>query len=71
MIIAHQRLDGTVSIELDKPDQAVINKLARAYVIPYKDMLVACINKGIDVIGKQVSDTEAKAELKRLSQEEH
>ena len=54
MITAHQRLDGTVSLELDAADQAIINKLARAYVIPYKDMIIACLNKGIDVIGEQV-----------------
>jgi len=60
MITAHQRLDGTVSLELDEADQAIINKLARAYVIPYKDMIVACLNKGIDVIGEQVAATERK-----------
>jgi len=54
MITAHQRLDGTVTLELDAADQAIINKLARAYVIPYKDMIIACLNKGIDVIGEQV-----------------
>ncbi len=54
MITAHQRLDGTVSLELDEADQAIINKLARAYAITYKAMLVACINKGIQIIGKQV-----------------
>jgi len=60
MITAHQQLNGTVVLELDEADQAIINKLARAYVIPYKAMIVACINKGIDVIGKQIQDTDAK-----------
>jgi len=71
MITAKQGTFGVYTIKMDVPDVTAIRKLAKAYAIPFDAMLVGCINKGIDVIGEQVSDTEAKAELKRLSQEEH
>ncbi len=45
-------------VSLDKPDFKAIRKLSEAYGIPFGAMLVGCINRGIDVIGKQVQDTE-------------
>jgi len=58
MITATQGADGVVTLKLDIPDRIAIRKLAGAYAIPFDAMLVGCINKGIDVIGKQVSDKE-------------
>jgi len=58
MIKAVQGADGVVTLTLDIPDRIAIRKLAGAYAIPFDAMLVGCINKGIDVIGKQISDNE-------------
>jgi len=58
MITAKQGADGVVTLTLDIPDRIAIRKLAGAYAIPFDAMLVGCINKGIDVIGKQVSQGE-------------
>ncbi len=46
------------TLNLDKADVTVVRRLADAYVIPSDDMLVACINKGIEVISKQVQETD-------------
>ena len=55
-------------VTLDKPDFKTIRNLADAYGIPFNDMLVACINKGICVIGNVVTkmaderDTDSKGD---------
>ena len=58
MITAKQGADGVVTLTLDIPDRIAIRKLAGAYAIPFDAMLVGCINKGIDVIGEQVKQTD-------------
>ncbi|KKN09376.1 hypothetical protein LCGC14_1047270 [marine sediment metagenome] len=54
MITVGQTPEGHVIITMDVPDRIAIRNLALAYAIPFDVMLVGCINKGIDVIGKQV-----------------
>jgi len=71
MITVTQGTFGVFGVKMDTPDVKAIRKLARAYAIPLDAMLIGCINKGIEVIAKQVKDEEAKAELKRLSQGTH
>lgn len=56
MITIKHIVGYSFAVNFDKPDIAAIRKLADAYVIPSDDMIVACINKGIDVIGKQIQD---------------
>lgn len=48
----------TYSVNMDKADWKAVDDLAKAYAITHKAMLVSCINKGIDVIGKQVKAAE-------------
>jgi len=62
MITAHQRLDGTVSLELDEADQVMLNKLARSYAITYKAMIVSCLYKGMDVISQQITAADKQPE---------
>ncbi|KKL61778.1 hypothetical protein LCGC14_2191930, partial [marine sediment metagenome] len=49
---------------MDVADSRVIRKLADEYGITCEAMLVGCINKGINVICKQITDNEARAKTK-------
>ena len=62
--------NGRWEIILTTVEQKAVWRLAHAYAITDEAMVVCCFNKGIDVIGNQVSDNEAKVESKRLSQQE-
>ncbi len=42
-------------INFDKADIAVIRRLADTYGIPFDDMIIGCINKGIYVIGEGIT----------------
>ena len=48
----------TYRVKMDRVEHNVIHKLAIAYGITFNAMLVGCINKGIDVIGKQIKDND-------------
>ncbi len=50
--------NGGYRIAFTKVEQSLIRRLAVAYSIPFKAMVIACMNKGMDVIGKQVKDTD-------------
>ncbi len=65
MITVQHMVGYAWTLNLDKADVTVVRRLADAYVIPSDDMLVACINKGIEVISKQVQ------EIDRLKKERH
>lgn len=71
MIMVKQISEYEYALHMDVPDVKAVRKLADAYGIPFKDMIIGCLNKGIYVIGKQVSDADAHKESKRLSQEDH
>ncbi len=58
MISIKRKCGYHFDLHFDKPDITAIRKLADAYGIPSDDMIVGCINKGIEVIGKQVKDNE-------------
>jgi len=58
------------AVNLDVPDSKAIRKLADAYGIPFEAMLIGCINKGIDVIGKQVQDNESRDTTEQPEQEQ-
>lgn len=55
MIQVQRHVLGYYVVTMDKPDYKSIRRLADAYGIPFNPMLVGCINKGIDVISKQVA----------------
>ncbi len=58
MITAKMQADGSFIVGLDAVEKITIRRLSDAYGINYADMLIGCINKGIDVIGKQVKDAD-------------
>lgn len=58
MIKAHQQPDASFIVAMDAVDQIVLSKLADAYRLSNDDMLVACINKGIDLIRGQAKRLE-------------
>ena len=60
MITAKQGTFGEYTVKMDVPDVTAIRKLAKAYAIPFDAMLVACINKGVDVIGDKVKDVDGQ-----------
>ena len=53
MIHAHQEPNASFIVVLDAVEQIALSKLGDAYCLSNDDMLVACINKGIDIIGGQ------------------
>ena len=50
------------TVILDRSDIIVLRKLADAYGISSDAMIVACMNKGIEVIIKQVQHTAKRKE---------
>ncbi len=57
MIHAHQQKDGSFIVIMDAVDHVAISRLADSYSISNEDMLIGLVNKGIDVIGKQVQQS--------------
>ena len=60
MIFIQRHVLGHYVVTLDEPEFKAIRNLADKYGMPFNDMLVGCINKGIDVIGKQVKVAEKR-----------
>ncbi len=60
MITAKHIAAYTYAVSLDVADWKAVHNLAKAYGIPFDAMLLGCLNKGIDVIGKQVTKSTSK-----------
>ncbi|GAG38200.1 unnamed protein product [marine sediment metagenome] len=60
MITATLITVNSYAIKLDSADRKAVRDLAGAYAITFDAMLVACINKGIEVINKQVQHADKK-----------
>ena len=60
MIHAYQQRDSSFIVQMDPADQIAISRLADAYCICNEDMLVGCINKGMENVGRQVKENAAK-----------
>jgi len=60
MITATLLTVNSYAIKLDSADRKAVRDLAGSYAITFDAMLVACLNKGIDVIGKQVKDVDGQ-----------
>ncbi len=56
--------NGKYGLRLAVVEQIAIRRLAAAYSLTDDAMITACFNKGVDVIGKQVRDNEARVKGK-------
>ncbi len=57
MITIKRKIGDDFEIHFDKVEIILMRKLANMYFISTEDMIIACINKGMDVIGKPIKQS--------------